>query len=238
MADYLTITKGPVLAFDVALQSCGVCVYDAGAGAVMGRSLERMVRGQSEALIPMVDTVMAGAGVGYGVLTRVVTTIGPGGFTGLRIGLSTALALGMALDIPVSGVLVTEAIATAILKQNNRLDCNLVVVIETKRDDFYVHEFNSEGRPVTDCSIMSFSDLSANYSGRDVAWCGDGMARFEARIPEWPQGWSVVSREDVPDPAVMAALAMDPACCHPPAPLYLRGADVTVSTKPKRVLGG
>jgi len=239
IVDHLTITGGPVLAFDVALQSCGVCVFDPQADRALSQIVETMTRGQSERLAPMAGEALALAGVGYSDIRRIVTTIGPGSFTGLRVGLSMALALGMALDIPVAGVLVSDAIAMDVLSQNKGLGCNLVVLIETKRADFYVHEFNDEGHSVSPCAVMNLEDLRAHLSARDVALCGDGVMRFEHEIRAvgtWPDAWRVLSRDDVPQPQTLARLANDPEKCHPPKPLYLREADVTLSNKVRRVL--
>ena len=68
------------------------------------RSSRTWRTGQAERLFPALAELLARAGVAYADLTRIAVTTGPGSFTGLRIGLSAARGLGLALDIPVLGV--------------------------------------------------------------------------------------------------------------------------------------
>ena len=102
-----------LLAIDTALASCSACVYDSTNGKILAEERELMERGHAEALPPMVARVMAASGLGYGDLNRIAVTTGPGTFTGIRIGLSFARALGLALDIAVVCVDTPTALALA-----------------------------------------------------------------------------------------------------------------------------
>jgi tRNA threonylcarbamoyl adenosine modification protein YeaZ/ribosomal-protein-alanine acetyltransferase len=93
-----------LLCIDTALASCSTCVYDSAQNTILAEERELMERGHAEALPPMVARVMAKAGVGYQKLDRVAVTTGPGTFTGIRIGLSFARALGLSLNINVLGL--------------------------------------------------------------------------------------------------------------------------------------
>jgi tRNA threonylcarbamoyl adenosine modification protein YeaZ/ribosomal-protein-alanine acetyltransferase len=93
-----------ILALDTALASCSACVFDSTGGVVLAEERQFMERGHAEALPPMVARVMAKAGVDYGDLKRIALTTGPGTFTGIRIGLSFARALGLARNIKVLGL--------------------------------------------------------------------------------------------------------------------------------------
>lgn len=86
------------LAIDTSMRACAVAV------SAEHWAREAMQRGQAERLVPMVAEVLGRAGLAFGDLARVVVTVGPGSFTGIRVGLATARGLGLALGVPVLGV--------------------------------------------------------------------------------------------------------------------------------------
>lgn len=92
------------LAMDTASSVCAACLYDGGRDVVLAEKSEDIGKGHAERLMGIVSEVMAEAGIGYGDLTKIVTTIGPGSFTGIRVGVATARGFGLGLGIPVVGV--------------------------------------------------------------------------------------------------------------------------------------
>ena len=77
-----------ILAIDTALEACAVAVLDTDANALRVHESQAMARGHAEALMPMIDRVMRAGGLSFAVLDRIAVTIGPGSFTGLRVGIS------------------------------------------------------------------------------------------------------------------------------------------------------
>jgi tRNA threonylcarbamoyladenosine biosynthesis protein TsaB len=98
-----------VLALDTTLDACSVAIMRG--DAVLANLSERMQRGQAERLAPMVREAAVQAGVLFSDLGRVAVTTGPGSFTGVRVGLSFARALALALGKPCVGVSTLEALA-------------------------------------------------------------------------------------------------------------------------------
>lgn len=98
-----------VLAIDTSLDACSVAL--ARGGEALASAAERMQRGQAERLAPMVRDVVAQAGARFADIDRIAATVGPGSFTGVRVGLSFARALALALDAPCLGVSTLEALA-------------------------------------------------------------------------------------------------------------------------------
>ena len=95
-----------------------------------------MTRGHAERLVPLIQETLVQARCDFPDVGLIATSVGPGAFTGLRIGLSTARALGLALNIPVVGVTTLAALAAAYFdKQPEPDDC--LILIETKRTDFF-----------------------------------------------------------------------------------------------------
>src|SRR3982751_3097860 len=98
-----------VLGLDTCLSSCSVAVLEG--ERVLGTAREVMARGHQERLAPMAQSVMADAGLAFDRLERIGVTVGPGSFTGLRVGIAFAKGLALALDIPAAGVGTLEALA-------------------------------------------------------------------------------------------------------------------------------
>src|SRR5688500_10065550 len=99
-----------VLAIDTALAACSAAVLDTARGIVASAS-EPMVRGQAEVLMPMVARVMREAGVDFEALDRVAVTVGPGSFTGLRVGIAAARGIALAAGKPAVGLSTLAAFA-------------------------------------------------------------------------------------------------------------------------------
>lgn len=209
-----------VLALDSATTACSAALWRD--GHILARRLESMPRGQSEALIPMVQAVMAEAGLDFPALDLIAVTVGPGAFTGLRIGLAAARALALAADLPCLGVTTLEAVAMAAGPGS----APLLVVLETKRSDLYVQLFGPDGAPLDEPRARPPEDL-AGLTG-PLRLAGDGAERARALLP----AAVVLDVPGEPDAAVVAAIAAgrwrEGDRPPPPSPLYLRPPDVTL----------
>ena len=100
-----------VLAIDTALDGCAVAIVRD--ETTLASISEPMQRGQAERLAPMAREAVEAAGVRLAEIDRIAVTTGPGSFTGVRVGLSFARALALALGIPCVGVSTLEALALA-----------------------------------------------------------------------------------------------------------------------------
>ena len=110
-------------------------------------SVEDMATGQAEAIFGRIADLLARHGVGYPDLTRVVTTTGPGSFTGLRIGLSAARGIGLARAIPVIGV-------PSLLALSLSVDGPSTVLLDARRDEAYFQVFAGPGVAVTPPDLL------------------------------------------------------------------------------------
>ncbi len=99
-----------VLGFDTSAAHCAAALL-CGSRVLVARS-EAMTRGQAERLMPLLEDVLAAGGAGWGDLARIGVGVGPGNFTGIRIGVSAARGLALALEIPSIGVTSFEVISS------------------------------------------------------------------------------------------------------------------------------
>src|SRR4051812_14151460 len=101
-----------ILGFDTSGAVCAAAVLRS--GRVAAQREAAMERGHAQALVPMLAAAMEEAGLGFGDLDAVGVTVGPGAFTGIRIGLAAARGIGLASGLPVFGVTGFAAIAAAV----------------------------------------------------------------------------------------------------------------------------
>ncbi len=221
-----------ILALDTAGAACSVAVW-AGEG-IRAQAGEAMARGQSERLIPMIGETMTLAAMDYGELDAIAVTRGPGGFTGVRIGLAAAQGLGLALGRPLIGISNFEALAASIPEVPP--GSHLVAAIESKRAEIFVQVFR---RSETGAAAAKGPGAAVLEDGLEsylpqgpLLLVGDGAARAATAL-------RAAGREAELAPApgsCLAALAARLAAARSlpgagvgqPQPIYLRGPDVTL----------
>ena len=179
--------------------SGGCCAVALVADGRVFRHARRMERGHAEALVPMIERVLAEAGAAYPVLTRVAVCTGPGSFTGIRIGIAAARGLALGLGIPAIGITRLEALASEAAAGRA---CSVRVCGPGGAS--YVQEFDASG----------LAEAAPRLVGPD--W-----TPAAGRLLVGPGG---LLAEALPDPAVIAALAAERPSGARPAPLYLRDA--------------
>lgn len=221
-----------LLAFDTACDACSVAVWRD--GRIVAHGAKAMVRGQSEELVVMIESVMGEAGQSFASLAAVAVTVGPGAFTGLRIGLATARAIALATGRPAIGVSTFEAIAAAALAEGQDPARAIVVAIDTKRGDLYVQSFRRDNTalgfsPSHEGMVLAPGAAAARLPACPLLLAGDGAARlFEALGGEAAR--AVVAQVRVPDAAHIAAIAAPRLATGGPQPplrpLYLRPPEV------------
>src|SRR6185437_7300768 len=109
-----------VLAIDTALEACAAAVLDTSAGMLAQETLT-MARGHAEALMPLIRRVMDQADVPFTALDRVAVTVGPGSFTGLRVGIAAARGIALASGKPAVGLSTLAAFAAPLLDADDSM---------------------------------------------------------------------------------------------------------------------
>lgn len=223
-----------ILAIDSTMNGCSVCFWDSEQGCLSAQTLE-MVRGQAEHLMPMVENMAAKSNKSYTDIDAIAVTNGPGTFTGMRIGLATAKALGLSLDIPVIGVSTFRAVLQSHLKgaQDKTAYPFYGVLLETKRKDYYFQAFNeSVDTPYLDAAAIPANEvLSAlqDIDENNILIIGDCFERFQGDTDVKVMKNEFVSMPDISAVAELAyreytTLKEIVGC----APVYLRPPDVSM----------
>lgn len=223
-----------ILAFDCSGAACSAALWTE--GEVRAHRFETMARGQAERLVPMLLEVIAEAGVSFREIDLFAATVGPGAFTGLRIGLATLRALALATGRPLLGVTSLEAVAHG-TRADERRGRTLLVLVESKRDDLYAQAFTAALRPQSEPLALIPEALAARFARRALLVAGDAARRAIPALRAAGADLREASTSGLPDAAVVAALAAarkDKAQATPPAPLYLRPPDVTTPGKRAR----
>jgi len=212
-----------VLALDSAGSACSSALWRD--GVVVARRFAAMARGQSEALIPMVQAVMDETGCSFPQVDLLAVSVGPGAFTGIRIGLSAARALALAAAKPLAGITTTEAIAAAI-PAAERQDHTVMVVVDSRRAELWVQVFSADLVALGPIQALLPEQAALAVFG-PVILAGDGAALVAPLLP----GARMASIGGFVDAVQVAQLAAArwPDGVLPPEPLYLRPADVTLA---------
>ena len=221
-----------LLAFDVAGNACSAAVWSG--GEVVAHASEEMQRGQAERLAPMLKSVLDRASLAFSQLKIIAVTVGPGSFTGVRIGLSMAKSLALATGRPLYGV-TTFALQMSVLSPAVWRDGSVMIVLETKRDDFYVQMYGPDQQPLGPAAAVPsralvpyVTDLTGTEAALTLVGDGAKRALTEMKIMLGPRlHWRESEPPDARDLARLAASEAEagrpPA---PPDPFYLRPPDV------------
>jgi tRNA threonylcarbamoyladenosine biosynthesis protein TsaB len=211
-----------ILAIDTALPAISACVFDEGAESPESIETIAMLRGHAEALLPLIDRVMAGAEGGFASLDRVAVTVGPGSFTGLRVGIAAARAIGVACKIPVIGVSTFAALAAPLILEQ-KLDL-VAVAIDARHGNVYFAAFGPDGRAATAPRIVSPREAVRSLGAGPVRLAGPGAALLANEAAA--AGTEIEIENTGLDIVFVAKLGLlaDPALA-PPRPLYLKMPD-------------
>ncbi len=195
-----------ILALDTCLNACaGAVVRD---GETLSKIVEPMQRGHQERIAAMTSELTAAANLAFADLDRIAVTVGPGSFTGLRIGLAFAKGLGVALDIPCVGVGVLDVLG-------RQAKGRVLVALDARGGAVHLRAFR-DGVPQGDAATLPLEE-AAGLAAPDIL-IGEGAPLLSSAYPA-----AAVIVPDACDPEIVAALG----AADPPAaadPIYMRAA--------------
>ncbi|MEH6495337.1 MAG: tRNA (adenosine(37)-N6)-threonylcarbamoyltransferase complex dimerization subunit type 1 TsaB [Pseudomonas marincola] len=220
-----------ILALDTALNACSVALVH-GPDTLAFHHEER-ARGHAETLLPIIKSLMGQASAGFQDLDMIAVSIGPGTFTGLRIGLAAARGIAIASGKPCVGITTLQALAASVPEDlaKGRL---IVPAIDARRKEIYIQTYAYEDgtplpKPCNDAQSLLISDAQTYLGEKPLMIIGSGGTLLKEAGFLNGKPFEISSLDQNPDARIIAALAhargRPDAGSLPPAPLYLRGPD-------------
>lgn len=187
---------------------------------------EPMPTGHAERLIPLIGELLAEAGLAITGIDRIAVTIGPGSFTGTRIGIAAARALKLARNLPIVTFTSLEAIALSpsLAPETNE---DIVVAMDAHRGEVYAQIFDATTRAaIAPPRIVSMTDLASLSRGQPLLAVGTAAEAVAAAVTSAGGSARAISGMIFPDmgAAVLSAATRAPAT-GAVEPLYLRPPD-------------
>ncbi len=211
-----------VLGFDTATPAVSVALHDGDRVIAAASALD--ARRHAELLAPMIAKILADVGASRSDLTAVAVGVGPGPYTGLRVGLVTARVLGSVLDVPVSGVCSLDVIAASVAASAGPF----LVATDARRKEVYWARYDAPGRRADGPRV---GQASAIPDAADLPVAGAGGSLY-------PEAFGALIGPAYPDAGTLCGLVARPGGPVPllaPEPLYLRRPDAREPGPPKRV---
>jgi tRNA threonylcarbamoyladenosine biosynthesis protein TsaB len=225
--------SGTILALDAAGHACSAALWRDGGLAAQER--RAMSHGHAVELLPMIERVMAAGGVDLRQVERIAATVGPGGFTGLRIGLATARGLGLAIGCPVIGLSSFQVAAAGLAGHfpSGRFPDRFLVVLDSRRAEPYAALLGGDLSFLRPPALMTLAEIWALIREEAVSTViGDGIAALQSGLAGEKSPPALI--EAATDAAIAAGLAADPGHRFdlPPDPVYIRPPDISQPKPP------
>lgn len=144
----------PLLAIDTAGSSCSAALW-AGNG-VLAHEISATLHGHAVALAPMIARLAAGAGIDMTAIGAVAVSCGPGGFTGMRVGLATARAMALAIGCQAIGIGSFQVLAAAAARSAGAVEGNILAVLDSRREELFAAELNPSLTPAEEPSCCAW----------------------------------------------------------------------------------
>lgn len=205
-----------ILSIDTSGVDCSACIYDSENDTVLGEVTENIGKGHAELLMGIIDGALSKAALTLNDIERLAVTIGPGSFTGIRVGVAAARGFALSLDVEAVGITTLETIAAH--HQRQQPGQPVAVGLDAKRGECYLQIFAANGVPLTEAALVSLDDARQSLVGFDGAIIGSAAPLFaDAETGSGP--------DHFPIETIARVAATKPAHQPKPAPLYLRGPD-------------
>lgn len=214
-----------ILAIDTALGASSACVFEGATNHALARETLWMARGHDQTIVPLIDRIVAQSG-GAQSIGRVAVTVGPGSFTGIRIGISAARAIGLAIGVPVVGVsTLATYIAPAMLDWSDGV---VAAAIDARHGRIFFAAY-ANARPIVSPRVAAPREAVRAMGSGPLRLTGPGAAALAIEARAMGVAAEVAEDAAAPDISYVARLGLvaDPQAA-PPRPLYLKAPDAKV----------
>ncbi|MGH6893329.1 MAG: tRNA (adenosine(37)-N6)-threonylcarbamoyltransferase complex dimerization subunit type 1 TsaB [Dongiaceae bacterium] len=211
----------PLLAIETSASACSVAMRtaDMAMGRPPAHEIMATSHGHATALAPMIARLAKATGLALTSLKGIAVSCGPGGFTGIRVGLATARAMALAIGCPIVGIGSFQALAATAARSGGPLGARNLVVLDSRRNELFAIELGSELQPLSPPQLLSADEIAARCGGGDITLIAD------AELTQLAALGGMRANADAIAVVELAAARVD---LHLPAePIYLRAPDVS-----------
>jgi len=224
-----------ILAIDTALPAVSACVLDHDAEQPIASETLAMERGHAEAVMPLIERVMSKVEGGFATIDRVAVAVGPGSFTGIRIGLAAGQAIALACKAEVVGVSTLAALAAPLIL--DALDGVVAAAIDARHGKVYVAAFGPDGRALLTPRRAGAHEALRALGDGPLLLIGSGAELLANEARARGMTVKIVSEQASPDIEYIARLGLAARPETAPAkPLYLKEPDVTFPGRPQEAV--
>lgn len=209
-----------LLAIDCSASLCAACVYDAGAAGELGRSVLDLGKGHAEHLMATIEDALKSADKAYSDLGAIAVSVGPGSFTGVRVGVATARGLALALKVPAIGLTTLEALAAEAAKAFPARP--VLAALDAGRGEIHAALYDENLRPDYGPAVATLEEIAAMAVVSSPVLAGTAASLIETAAG---RAFDVGPEGATADIAAYARLAALKGADEKPRPVYLREAD-------------
>ncbi|PSJ57933.1 tRNA (adenosine(37)-N6)-threonylcarbamoyltransferase complex dimerization subunit type 1 TsaB [Pseudaminobacter soli (ex Li et al. 2025)] len=210
-----------LLAIDCSARLCAACVYDADAGKELGREVLDLGKGHAEHLMGVVEAAMKAGELAFADLGAVAVSVGPGSFTGVRVGVSATRGLALALGIPAIGVTTLEALAAEARALHGPR--TVLAALDGGRGELQAAVYDDVGATLFEPAVIDLARATSLATEYVAALAGTAAEMIAATLPG--QDTVIGPVGPTADIGVYAKLAAGKQPGERPKPLYLREPD-------------
>jgi len=211
-----------ILAIDTALEACSVALLDG--DSVIAEESQVMARGHAEALMPMLARLREKAAFYFNVIDRIAVTVGPGSFTGLRVGIAAARGIGLATGIQVVGITTLEALAAPLIARD--ASSPVVAAIDARHNNVYLQAFGTDGDDIVSPRVASLAEALQLVAPLRPRLVGNAAGLLAAAWPAGEAAPAAVDQQPAPMIEWVGRLGqLAEAGAAPPKPFYLKAPD-------------
>jgi tRNA threonylcarbamoyladenosine biosynthesis protein TsaB len=208
----------PMLAIETAGSACSVALR-VSADRPPAHEIMATSHGHATALAPMIQRLAESTDVDLRALKAIAVSCGPGGFTGIRVGLATARAMALAIRCPIVGISSFQTLAATAARSGGKLAARNLVVLDSRRSDLFAVELGADLLPLSTAELLTAQEIEGRCKAGGVTLIAD------AELTQFAGLGGLSASADAVAVAKLAATRPD---LHQPAePVYLRPPDVS-----------
>ena len=217
-----------LLAFDTCFDGCSVCLAQRQEGGVvaLASAMERFETGHAERLVPMIGEAMERAGLAFADIDEIAVTIGPGTFTGTRIGIAAARSFALATGARTGGYS-SLAVMAEVARRHIASDL-MAVVVDARRGEVYAQLFGRDGgrQPLSPPQLLKTSEAAIIGGSERITFVGSAASAVAEAAVASGRPAEAALPDLLPDAVALAHIAAAGVPSEGPlVPLYLRPPD-------------